>query len=53
MCLAKQGKILEIKDGKAIVECLGEKTEAIAKDIKVQKGDKVLIQFGIVVEKLN
>ncbi|MCX6708393.1 MAG: HypC/HybG/HupF family hydrogenase formation chaperone [Candidatus Woesearchaeota archaeon] len=53
MCLAVEGKVLEVKNGKATVECRHQKIEAIAKDIKVKKGDKVLIQFGVVVEKLS
>ncbi len=53
MCLAKQGKIISVENGKAIVDFAGQKQEAIAKDIKVKKGDKVLIQFGVVIEKLS
>lgn len=52
MCLATKGKVLEAKDGKALIESNGEKREAIAKDIKVKKGDEVLVQFGIVIQKL-
>ena len=53
MCIAVEGKVLEVKNGKATVDCRNQKIEAIAKDIKVKKGDKVLIQFGVVVEKLS
>ena len=53
MCLAVEGKVLEVKNGKATVDCRNQKIEAIAKDIKVKKGDKVLIQFGVVIEKLS
>jgi len=53
MCLAIQGKVLEAKNGKVLIDCKGEKRAAIAKDIKVEKGDQVLVQFGIVIEKLN
>ena len=53
MCIAVEGKVLEVKNGKATVETRSQKIEAIAKDIKVKKGDKVLIQFGVVVEKLS
>ena len=52
MCLAIPGKVISIKDGKAIIDCSTEKREAIAKDIAVSPGDYVLVQFGIVVEKL-
>lgn len=53
MCLALEGKVLEVKNGKATVECRNQKIEAIAKDIKVKKGDEVLLQFGIVIQKIN
>ena len=53
MCLAVEGKVLEVKDGKALIDYNGEKREAIAKDIKVKKGDEVLVQFGIVIQKIN
>ena len=53
MCLAKQGKIISVENGKAIVEFKEGKTEAIAKDIKLKKGDEVLVQFGIVIQKIS
>ncbi len=53
MCLAIKGKVVEVKDGKALIDYKGEQREAIAKDIKVKKGDEVLVQFGIVIEKLS
>ena len=53
MCLATKGKVVEVKEGKVIIDYSGEKREAIAKDIKVRKGDNVLVQFGVIIEKLN
>lgn len=53
MCLAVEGKVLEVKNGKATVECRHQKIEAIAKDIKVRKGDKVLVQFGVVIDRIE
>lgn len=52
MCLAIPGKIISINNGKAIVDYATEKREAIAKGIHVKKGDYVLVQFGMVIEKL-
>ena len=53
MCLAKQGTVVSAKNGKALIDYSGEQKEAIAKDIKVEKGDKVLVQFGVVIEKVS
>ena len=53
MCLAIQGKVLKVENGKATVECKHQKIEAIAKDIQIKKGDDVIVQFGIVIEKLD
>ena len=53
MCLAIPGKVVLIQDGKALVDYSGEKHEAIAKGIDIHIGDYVLVQFGMVVEKLN
>lgn len=53
MCLAIPGKIVSIKEGKAVIDYGREKREAIAKGIDVKEGDYVLVQFGIVAEKLS
>ncbi len=52
MCLAVPGKIVEIKDDKAIVDYGVEKREgAIVEDI-YKEGDYVIIQGGVVVMKI-
>ena len=52
MCLAIPGKIIALKNGKAVIDYSTEKREAIVKGIDVHEGDYVLVQFGIVIEKL-
>ena len=53
MCLAIPGKIVSVNKGKVIVDYSGEKREAIVKGIKVKKDDYVLVQMGMVVQKLE
>lgn len=53
MCLAIPGQIVSLDKGLAIVDYRSEKREAIAKGIEVAVGDFVLVQFGMVVEKLD
>jgi len=52
MCLAIPGKVVSVKDGKAVIDYTTEKREVIAKGVTVQPGDYVLVQFGMVIEKL-
>ncbi len=53
MCLAIPGRIVSIDKGKAIVQYPKERREVMAKGIEVKEGDYVLVQFGMVVEKLK
>lgn len=52
MCLAIPGKVVSIKNNKAIVDYFGEKRETnlINKDVKV--GDYVIVQNKIIVDKI-
>ena len=50
MCLAIPGKIIKIENSKVIVDSAGSLSEAIAKGIKVNIGDYVMVQFGMVTE---
>ncbi len=52
MCLATPGKVVSVKDGRVIIDYATEKREAIAKGITVHPGDYVLVQFGMIIEKL-
>ncbi len=53
MCLAIPGKIVSLNNGQALIDYSGEKRTAIAKGMVVNKGDYVLVQFGVVVQKLG
>jgi hydrogenase expression/formation protein HypC len=53
MCLAIPGKIIKINGASALVKYPGEKREAIISDIKVKKGDFVLVQMGIILKRLS
>ncbi|MEM5804678.1 MAG: hypothetical protein QXU82_02420 [Candidatus Aenigmatarchaeota archaeon] len=49
-----EGKVLNVKEGNAIVDISGvKKPIPVRGDIKLRKGDKVLIAFGYVVDKLK
>lgn len=53
MCLAIPGKILKITGGKATVAYPGETREVLLGDEKVSLGDYVLVQMGIVIQKMT
>ena len=53
MCLSVPGKIIEIKKDEALVDYVVEKRKGkiIQQDFKL--GDYVIIQGGIIIEKIN
>ncbi len=54
MCLAVPGRVEEVRGRKAVVAYGGERRHAIVTDdVKVAKGDFVLVQMGCVVQRLN
>ncbi len=53
MCLAMPGKIVEIKDKRAIVDYGSEKREAKLIEDKYKVGDYVLVQLKTVVQKVD
>lgn len=54
MCLAVPGRVEEVRGRKAVVAYGSEKRHAILTDeLKVAKGDFVLVQMGCVVQKLS
>lgn len=53
MCLAVPGKVVSTTKGQAIVDIGGQRKIVIAKDIHVLPEDYVLIQFGVIVEKMS
>jgi hydrogenase expression/formation protein HypC len=53
MCIAAPGKIIEIKGQKAVVQYPNERREVYTGGEKVKVGDMVLVQMGIVIQKLS
>lgn len=54
MCIAAPGKVVEVKNKKAIVLYPGnEKRQAMIMDIVPRVGSFVLVQMGIIVEVLS
>jgi len=53
MCLAVPGKIIEIRDEIATVDYDIEKRKGRIIDKKYKEGDYVIVQGGIVVQKVN
>ena len=53
MCLAIPGKIIKIDGSKAMVQYAQEQREAIIHDISIKEGDYVLVQQGLVVQKVS
>ncbi len=52
MCLAVPGKIIEIKDKKAIIDYIDEKREADCSLIKCNPGEYVIVSNGMVIDKI-
>lgn len=49
-----EAKVLNVKEGNALVDVNGvKKAIPVRGDVKLRKGDKVLIAFGYVVDKLR
>ncbi|MCP3682431.1 MAG: HypC/HybG/HupF family hydrogenase formation chaperone [bacterium] len=53
MCIAAPGKVIGINGKTATVDYMGEKRKAIIQGIKVKKGDYVLVNTGLVVQKMS
>ena len=54
MCIAAPGKVIEIKEKRAIVLYPGnEKRQAMIMDIQPKVGSYVMVQMGIIVELLS
>lgn len=52
MCLAIPGKIIKIKSGVAIVDYKTEKREGRIVEGNYKAGDYVIIQGGLIIEKI-
>jgi len=53
MCLAIPGKIIKISGGKATVKYPGETRDVMLGGEEVKVGDHVLVQMGIVIQKMS
>ncbi|MCX8147529.1 MAG: HypC/HybG/HupF family hydrogenase formation chaperone [Candidatus Woesearchaeota archaeon] len=52
MCLAIPGKVIDIKNDDVVVEYPGEKRSAKNFGLSIKKGDYVLVQAKVVVQKV-
>lgn len=53
MCIAAPGKIIRIEGHKAFVQYPHERRQVLVGDEKLNPGDMVLVQMGIVIQKLT
>lgn len=53
MCLAFPGRVKEIQGRKAIIKYPDEERDVFMSDVKVDVGDYVLVQMGIILRKLS
>ena len=53
MCVAVPGKVIEIKDGKAVIDFSGNKVTAYTGLVDVKVGDYALVHAGCVIQKLK
>ena len=51
MCLSLQAEVLSVKGNKAQVK-IGQEERTVTSFVDVNKGDKVLITYGKIIEKL-
>ena len=54
MCLSNPAKILEVKDGKAIVK-MGEKQKEVGTQLvpEIKEGDYCLVENGFIIKKIS
>ncbi len=53
MCLAIPGKIVEINDDVAIIDYDAEQRKAMILENKFQVGDYVIVQAGVILQKVS
>lgn len=53
MCLAVPAKVVEVRDGKAVVEQFGRKRLVFNNVVSARAGEFVLVQQGFIVEVLD
>lgn len=53
MCVALPGKVIEVRDHKAIVDFNGNKVDARTGFVDIAPGDYVLVHAGCILQKLT
>ena len=53
MCVALPGRVLSIKENKAVVDFQGNQVTAEAGLVKVKPGDRVLVHAGCILQVLS
>lgn len=54
MCLAIPGEIIKIKQKTAVIKYPKEEREVMLDpNIPVEKGDRVLVQMGVIIDKIK
>lgn len=52
MCLSFEGTVVRVDGDKAVIRA-GKNERRVTSPLKVKKGDRVLVAFGFVIEKLT
>ena len=53
MCVALPGKVIEVKDGGAVVDFSGNRVNARAGLVDGKAGDMVLVHAGCIIQKVS
>ena len=53
MCQAPIGKVIQVSEGKLIVECKGKTLELRSKLAHVKNGDYVIFSSGLAIDKMD
>ncbi len=53
MCVAIPGKVIEVKDGKAVVDFSGNQVTAYAGLVKIKPGDFALVHAGCIIQTMK
>ena len=52
MCVAYPGKVIEVKEHRAVVDFTGTRVDAATGIMEVKPGDRVLVHAGCIIQKL-
>ena len=53
MCVAVEGKVLEVDRGHAVVSCRGARIRAASGLVPVEPGDCVMVHAGCIIQKVS